>query len=180
MIVHLSRSLTEPPLPINVPGVTLRTFSGESDIGRWLALRAKAFADQTPAVRLWTQADFAAEFLVKPWWSPERMWFAEADGTIGSVTWAMRGRQVYDSPVIHWLMVEPEWRRRGVGRLMIHTLEAACWQAGYRQIGLETHAKWADANAFYEALGYGGRGTEAPPEPSSFSVVPDRMSGSRQ
>lgn len=154
MIVHLSRSLSEPPEIAHLPGVTLRTFAGESDIDRWLGLRARAFADQTPAVRPWTRADFAAEFLAKPWWSSDRMWFAEAAGTIGSVTLAMRGRPPDELPVIHWLMVAPESRRRGIGRLLIRMLEAACWQAGYRQVGLETHADWTEANSFYLAIGY--------------------------
>lgn len=132
----------------------MRTFAGDSDIGLWLELRARCFADQTPAVRPWTHDDFAAEFLAKPWWSPERMWFAEARDAIGSITWAMRGRRPNELPVIHWLMVAPPWRRRGVGRLLMRTLEAACWQAGHRQIGLETHAGWKQANSFYETLGY--------------------------
>jgi GNAT superfamily N-acetyltransferase len=154
-VLHLSRRLVEGPTVTKVSGVAVRTFTGEDDISRWLALRAKAFVDQTPVVRPWTQADFKAEFLDKPWWSPERMWFAEADDAIGSVTLAMRGHQAAATPVVHWLMVLSEWRRRGVGKLLMRTLETACWRAGYRHISLETHAGWSAAEAFYRALGYG-------------------------
>jgi GNAT superfamily N-acetyltransferase len=132
----------------------VRTFGGEADIDRWLELRARAFADQKPAVRAWTRHDFEAEFLAKPWWSHERMWFAETQATVGSVTLAIRGRPPDELPVVHWLMVLPDWRRRGLGRLLVRTLEAACWRTGYRQVGLETHVHWSEANAFYRALGY--------------------------
>lgn len=142
-----------------VPDVSVRTFSGERDIEAWLELRRRAFANERPAVRPWSGAAFSAEFLDKPWWSHERLWFAEAAGqAIGSVTLAMRGDGASTTPVVHWLMVVPEWRRRGVGRLLITTLEAASWEAGYRQIALETHANWTAAAAFYRALGYAAAG----------------------
>jgi hypothetical protein len=35
------------------------------------------------------------------------------------------------------------------------TLEAACWQAGYREIFVETHVGWTAAEAFYRAMEYG-------------------------
>ncbi len=44
------------------------------------------------------------------------------------------------------------------GQLMLAALEQACWDAGYRQIGLETHAGWTAAARFYERAGYGLRG----------------------
>jgi|SRR5215469_4220939 len=150
-VVHLSRHLLSQPEATSVPGVAVRTFAGEQDIDAWLDLHKRAFSLQTPAVRTWTPADFEAEFLRKPWWSPDRMWFAEAEMVVGSVTLALRGRL----PVVHWLMVAPEWRRHGVGRWLMAALEAACWQAGYRAISLETHRGWTAAEAFYRAIGYG-------------------------
>jgi GNAT superfamily N-acetyltransferase len=153
-IIHRSRTLERPPPVPELAGVGVRTYKGSDDIERWLDLRARAFGGQVPAVRPWTQADFTAEFLNKPWWSPERMWFAEAEGVIGSVTLALRGQAPVALPVVHWLMVLPEWRRNGVAKLLMATLEMACWQHGYREVGLETHSGWAEAEAFYRALGY--------------------------
>jgi GNAT superfamily N-acetyltransferase len=138
----------------SVPGVSVRTFGGDHDIDVWLGLRERAFAAETPAVRPWSRADFAAEFLDKWWWSAERMWFAEADGVIGSVTLGVRGRSPAATSVVHWLMVVPEWRRRGVGRLLVTCLERACWEQGERRTALESHTGWAVATAFYRSLGY--------------------------
>ena len=151
-VVHLSRHLLCPPAVQSIPGIAVRNFAGEQDIDGWLDLHKRSFSSEKPAVRTWTPADFQAEFLSKPWWSPDRMWFAEAGGVVGSVTLALRRRM----PAVHWLMVAPEWRRRGLGRCLMSTLEAACWEAGYREISLETHVGWMAAEAFYRAMGYEG------------------------
>ena len=154
-ITHLSRELLCQPSVRSVPGVVVRNYAGEQDVDAWLDLHRRSFASETPAVRIWTRADFDAEFLVKPWWSPDRMWFAQADGVVGSVTLALRGRKPAARPVVHWLMVVPEWRRHGLGRCLMATLEAACWRAGYRAISLQTHVGWTAAEAFYRTMGYG-------------------------
>jgi GNAT superfamily N-acetyltransferase len=154
-VLHLSRYLLCQPTVPSIRGVTVRSFGGERDVDAWLDLHRRSFSSQTPAVRTWTRTDFEAEFLRKPWWSPNRMWFAEAEGVVGSVTLACRGRTATGLPVVHWLMVAPEWRRRGVGRCLMETLQAACWQAGYREISLETHVGWEAAEAFYRAMAYG-------------------------
>jgi GNAT superfamily N-acetyltransferase len=153
-ILHLSRKLVQEPLVEPIADVAIRTYASESDIDRWIELRTKSFADQAPAVRPWTRADFAAEFLDKPWWSPERMWFAEAESVVGSVTLAFRGPKGKQTPVVHWLIVLPDRRRRGIGTLLMATLELACWNAGHRRIALETHAGWSAAETFYRGLGY--------------------------
>ena len=74
--------------------------------------------------------------------------------TVGSVTLARRGDPPHDKPVVHWLLVLPGYRRRGIGQLLTATLEAAVWDAGGRQVWLETHAGWADAVRLYTRLGY--------------------------
>jgi GNAT superfamily N-acetyltransferase len=106
----------------------------------------------------WDEADFRREFLNKPWWSPKRMWFAEGQGSespiVGTVTLAVRGEGPHAKPVVHWLAVLPGYRRRGIGRLLMATLEAAVWDAGGRQVWLETHSAWAEAARLYAALGY--------------------------
>ena len=145
-----------------VEGVCLRHFAGADDVAPWLALREAAFARERIGVRAWDAAEFAREFLDKPWWDPRRMWLAEASSVeaepaaqlIGSVTLALRGSGEAARPVVHWLMVHPRWRRRGLGRLLLATLEAAAWDQGHRRLWLETHAGWQNALRLYRALGY--------------------------
>lgn len=162
-VLHLYRTLLEPPELPTVPGVGLRHFASPEDAAVWLEIRHRAFAREKLGVRQWTAADFEAEFLSKPWWSPERMWFAEAKtglpglpapSPVGTITLAFRGSGPEAQPVIHWLAVLLPWRRRGVARLLLAALEKTCWDAGYREVGLETHAGWTAAVRFYEQAGY--------------------------
>ncbi|HUY87548.1 MAG TPA: GNAT family N-acetyltransferase [Pirellulales bacterium] len=162
-VLHLYRALTEPPELPSLPGIGLRPFAGPADVAVWLEIRHRAFAREKVGVRQWTPADFDAEFLSKPWWSPERMWFAEvetglaglpAPSPVGTITLAFRGAGAAAQPVIHWLAVLPSCRRRGVARLLLAALEKTCWDAGYREVGLETHAGWTAAVRFYDQAGY--------------------------
>ena len=173
-IVRMIRNLEDRPVVQRVPGVELRPFRDEGDIDRWLEIRHKAFSRQRLGVRSWTRADFRREFLDKPWWQPEMMWFAEAPmlrGTappgehdrrsVGTVALTLReagSGAVTDHQkiclAIHWLAVLPGWRRRGIGRLLVQSAERRCWELGYRRIGLETHRAWREAVALYEQLGY--------------------------
>lgn len=160
-ILHLWRTLEVRPELHQPASIHLRTYRGPEDIDIWLELRHRAFAREKLGVRKWEREDFEREFLAKSWWLPDRMWFAEAPDLlvgiptpIGSVTLADRGTGPTAQPVVHWLTVLPTWRRKGVGRLLMSTLETYCWDHGQRRIGLETHTSWQAASQFYEALGY--------------------------
>lgn len=155
---QLTKKLTSRPDPRAVEGIRLRHFAGETDISVWLELRSRAFARQQLGVGAWDEGDFEREFLAKPWWRPERMWFAETvediSMVVGTVTLARRGIEPHDKPVVHWLAVLPRFRGRGIGRLLMETLEATVWDAGERQIWLETHDAWAEAGRLYADRGY--------------------------
>jgi GNAT superfamily N-acetyltransferase len=115
-------------------------------------------AGETPTARPWTLADFSAEMTGKAWWREDRMWLATWDGSqdllVGSVTMAVREGRARSVPVVHWLLVDPAWRRRGVGRLLMSNLERAAWDDGWREMQLETHSSWSAAVAFYQSIGY--------------------------
>jgi GNAT superfamily N-acetyltransferase len=179
-VLQLRRELKNRPEIPSIAGLDVRTYQ-ETDILAWLELRHQAFARQRIGVRQWTESDFHSEFTSRWWWRPEHMWLAESsepspfgrgrvsagdspwrgEGAgdqplIGAVTLAMRGEpdQPEPRPVVHWLIVHPRWRRRGIGRLLMAHLEAAAWDVGYRDVWLETHAAWEAAAKFYESLGY--------------------------
>jgi GNAT superfamily N-acetyltransferase len=160
-ILQLTHRLVEPPLVAEIDGIRLRHYAGPEDIAVWLDLRRRAFARQRIGVGDWDARDFAREFLEKPWWRHECMWFAEARRLpqdsfqpVGTITLARRGTPPDDKPAIHWLAVVPGYRRRGIGRLLVSTVESAVWNAGERQIWLETHSGWEEAARLYAALGY--------------------------
>jgi GNAT superfamily N-acetyltransferase len=172
-ILQLSKSLLPPVENVRVPGVEVRHFRGPTDIRQWIELRNRAFARETVGVRQWDEADFRREMLDKPWWSDDRFWFAikttdaipamtssgvsqpsTNERVVGAVVLADRGAAEQAQAAIHWLIVLPGWRRKGVGRLLISALEARAWELGHRHVVLETHAAWRSAALFYERLGY--------------------------
>jgi GNAT superfamily N-acetyltransferase len=160
-ILQLRIDLETRPEIAAIKGLAIRTYRGDQDPESWLEIRHRAFAREKVGVRQWTTADFATEFLTKPWWSPQRLWFAETtldaqnpSKPVGTVALALRGSGPDAKPVVHWLAVLPGWRRRGVGRLLLTQVHQACWDAGYRQVWLETHAGWEAAVRLYRACGY--------------------------
>ena len=159
-VLQLTKKLTSRPELPRIAEVRLRHFAGPQDIRTWLEIRRRAFARQKVGVGDWNEADFEREFLAKVWWRPQCLWFAEVDRLMlpaepaGTVTLARRGASPDDKPVVHWLAVSPRYRRLGIGRLLITALEQAVWDAGERQIWLETHAGWVEAGHLYQTLGY--------------------------
>jgi GNAT superfamily N-acetyltransferase len=160
-VLQMRLDLDSRPELASVQGVTTRHFNGSQDIDAWLEIRHRAFAREKIGVRQWTHTDFEAEFLAKPWWSPELLWFAEVppdaqkpSQCVGTVARALRGAGFDARPVVHWLAVLPGWRRRGIGRLLLSQLHQACWDAGQRQVWLETHVGWEAAVRLYREVGY--------------------------
>jgi GNAT superfamily N-acetyltransferase len=153
-VVHLRRQLFDPPAAINIAGIDVRHLVVPNDVEVWLALRQRAIASLMPQPRPWLHADYQAEMFDKPWWNATHNWLAtpsdqrapdpragaSSPPAIGAVTLAARK----ETAVVHWLLVDPAWRRRGIARLLISHLEVA----------LETHSGWTAAVAFYQSMGY--------------------------
>ena len=153
----MRKQLGNAPKRVVLPRIELRSFIDARDIPHWLELHARSLPHSVGG-RPWTEQDFAREFLRQPWWNATRMWFAQSRGangrTLGTVTLGERGVPERSQPSIHWLLVDPDHRRRGIGRLLVSAVEETCWQAGQTTLTLETLTSWTDAVAFYEALGY--------------------------
>jgi GNAT superfamily N-acetyltransferase len=60
-----------------------------------------------------------------------------------------------DAVEVKRMFVRPEFRRRGLARAMLATLEAAARERGYRTIRLETGDGQPEAIALYRSAGYG-------------------------
>jgi GNAT superfamily N-acetyltransferase len=154
-VLHLRKKFERPPALLAAPGVRIRSIAVPIDISAWLALRERATANLLPAVRQWSHEDFLAEMVRHTWWRPDWTWLAIDDTEIvGAVTLAERHGRQASTPVIRWLLVDPTHRRRGIGRALVSHLEQAAWDAGWRDVQLETHAGWSEAVAFYHSIGY--------------------------
>lgn len=153
-ILHLRKRLDQTPTIVSVPGVAVRNFVVPEDVANWLALRERAIAGLAPEPRPWMHDDYQAEMYDKPWWHAERNWVAVShdlpNELVGAVTLALRK----ETAVVHWLLVDPACRRRGIGQLLMAHLEQAAWEAGWREVELETHAGWKATVAFYQSIGY--------------------------
>jgi GNAT superfamily N-acetyltransferase len=55
---------------------------------------------------------------------------------------------------IEALNVAAGWKRRGVGRTLLHWAEAIIAAAGHRNVAVDTQEANEPARAFYEAMGY--------------------------
>ena len=162
VVLHFRRHLSGPPDAVEVAGIRVRSFGEAGDVAAWISLRERAMADESPRVRTWSEDVFFSEMQSKPWWRNDRTWVAiagdlrspDAQQIVGAVTLASRQGASATVPVVHWLLVDPASRRRGVGRLLMSQLERAAWDDGWREIELETHAGWQAAVAFYQSIGY--------------------------
>jgi GNAT superfamily N-acetyltransferase len=157
VVIRLFKQLAASPVPLT-EGFEVRTFCDEADVDLWLRIREESLLGLIAPGRPWTESDFHREFISKPWWRPEHMWFAERTDPDGRQAVGAVALAIHESPqrvaTIQWLMVRPEYRRRGIGRLLITTLEAAAWDAGCRTVTADTLTAWEAAMRLYQALGY--------------------------
>ena len=156
-VIYFRKQLVAPPVAVIAPGFAVRHMVAPDDVRDWLALRERAMADEMPRVRAWSKEDFRVEMTDKSWWTSGCAWLATANDSMaiaGAVTLAIRAGEARTVPVVHWLLVDPAFRRLGIGRLMMSYLERAAWDAGWREVQLETHSGWTAAVAFYHSIGY--------------------------
>ena len=155
-VLHFRRQLDGPPVAVELQDICVRNMKVPDDVAGWLALRDRAMENETPPARIWSADIFSMEMLSKSWWRADHTWLAIAPNCtlVGSVTLALREGAATTVPVVHWLLVDPNWRRQGIARLLMSRLELAAWNAGWPAVELETHAGWISAVAFYQSIGY--------------------------
>lgn len=156
-IVHLQKRLIARPEPVVVSGVAIRPIIAPVDVDAWLELREAAFSGLVAVGRRWVRADFEREFAASRVWlavpaSRERERLEQQ--ILGAVALGRAGCPPHDRPSLQWLMVDPSHRRRGIGAALVALVEQAAWDAGEREVRLETHIDWRDAMRLYERCGY--------------------------
>jgi GNAT superfamily N-acetyltransferase len=82
-----------------------------------------------------------------------RMWIVERDGEIaGSVAVVEVSRE---RAQLRWLLLRPDLRRQGIGRLLVQEAISFCRASGYSSIFLWTVSTLTPATNLYESVGFG-------------------------
>jgi ribosomal protein S18 acetylase RimI-like enzyme len=82
---------------------------------------------------------------------PELFFVAESDGIIiGTAMSGFDGHRGW----VYYVAVHPEFRRRGIGTLLMNKVEEGLAIAGCPKLNLQIRADNAAVQAFYESLGY--------------------------
>ncbi|MCA9262636.1 MAG: GNAT family N-acetyltransferase [Planctomycetales bacterium] len=158
-VLYLSKPVTARPHAS--PG-RLRNYRPDvGDETAWLQLRSRAIeaSGLIPRnSRAWTERDFQREFLNQPWWLPARMWFtlsSTSDEPTGSVALMIRHART-DSATghLHWLIVDPDHQRQGIGRILLHAAIERCVLEGLTELNVETLSSWRSAVSFYRQHGF--------------------------
>lgn len=158
-ILFLTRAQRPVVSGVPIEGMTLRGFAEIREAPDvWLRLREACFPVQRG--RPWSERDFRREFLDQPWWEPSRMWFSVVqDGAgehrvAGTLTLALRSPDSARGAHLHWLLVDPQFRRRGLARALVERAADTAAAAGYTHLTAETLTSWTEAVACYDRLGF--------------------------
>lgn len=82
--------------------------------------------------------------------------FADSDGTtIGYVCYGPITVSIHSFD-IYWIVVDPQWQGKGVGRMLLREAEAKCVMLGGRQLYIETSGRddYNSTRHFYLKCGY--------------------------
>lgn len=99
-------------------------------------------------------AEIGADFLRNYDPTCERCWIAEVDGARAGSVMLIRDRERENVARLRVLLVEPNARGRGVGRMLVHQCTEFARSAGYAAITLWTSNVLTDARRLYEQEGY--------------------------
>ena len=138
---------------LEVAGYEVRNLWEDEDQNRWIRIHQQAFSIKIP----WNPRRFVHEFCHKPWWNSSRMWFVIDQSTgqaVGTVTLGEQGELEERCGTVQWLAILPAYHRRGLGRLLMNTLENEAHRLGYARLELETLGSWVAANRFYQESGW--------------------------
>lgn len=148
--IRFAKRLTGRPALLPDATRSIVSFVDRPSSADWLQLHGAIFLQGRD---VWSEARFRRELLDRDWFAPQRMWWAispNGGAAIGAITLEIAG----DVGRIHWLMVDPAARRRGIAAALLATLENAAWECGVRRITAETLSTWRPAVAFYRRHGY--------------------------
>lgn len=154
--LQMEKTLSRKPNPpmLHDP-MSLRTFCEFPQVDDWLMLRRDSFAGQIQAARDWRALDFHREFTNKIHWDPDNLGFLFHEVKIvGSIYLELDSPQNVGQATLNWLMVMPEFRRQGLGRILIAWAEHKAWEQGSDLLCLTTLPTWKSAIRCYRSCGF--------------------------
>jgi len=86
----------------------------------------------------------------------EKVFVAEVNGIVSGYIHAEKYQTLYFEPMINilGLAVSSEFRRRGIGRMLLKRAERWANEVGIHKIRLNSGASRKEAHSFYRAMGY--------------------------
>ena len=86
----------------------------------------------------------------------EKVFVAEVNGIVAGYIHAEKYQTLYFEPMINilGLAVSSEFRRRGIGRMLLKRAERWATEVGIHKIRLNSGASRKEAHSFYRAMGY--------------------------
>ena len=86
----------------------------------------------------------------------EKVFVAEVNGIVAGYIHAEKYQTLYFEPMINilGLAVSSEFRRRGIGRMLLKCAERWANEVGIHKIRLNSGASRKEAHSFYRAMGY--------------------------
>lgn len=86
----------------------------------------------------------------------EKVFVAEINGIVAGYIHAEKYQTLYFEPMINilGLAVSAEFRRRGIGRILLKYAESWANEAGIKKIRLNSGISRMEAHSFYRAMGY--------------------------
>ena len=86
----------------------------------------------------------------------EKVFVAEVNGIVAGYIHAEKYQTLYFEPMINilGLAVSSEFRRRGIGRMLLKRAERWASEVGIHKIRLNSGASRKEAHSFYRAMGY--------------------------
>ena len=145
----------KPNAPVLYEHMHLRVFREFPNPASWLEIRKRAFANQIKTSRDWTERDFHREFTTNAHWNEDNLAFLFCNGKpVGSVYLSALESDGDDHGTLNWLMVIPEQRRRGCGRLLVEWSVSQAWRQSIRRLKLTTLPNWESAILCYRSCGF--------------------------
>jgi len=134
--------------PVEVPaGYRLRTYR-PGDEAAWCRLVNDGIGGD------YTEEKCRQELIERPSFDPDDLFFVEHDGEVVGTACALRADEEGKPGILHMVVVSPEHRGHGLGRVLVAAVLHRFRELGYTTVALSTDDFRLPAIATYLSLGF--------------------------